>query len=299
MVLFCHCLADKRDAMKASIEKISNKPAFGWRIQSYHHCDSPFDWHYHAEYELVLHRYLSGKKFVGDYIGPIEHNNLSLYGPKLPHTTCFEKNPHNIENGTYIIWFSPVWIAQLIEVLPELKNVQSLLDKSIQGIEFSEQLAQEVFTLLEGYLEYSPAVSVAHIIEILVKLSESKEAQRLNSYSLINIEESDKALKLVGKISHFIEKNYRNEIKLADLCAQIHVSKSTISRIFERHFLSSFSVHLNEYRLGKACEYLVNTEKSIAVIADLVGFNNLSNFNRQFKAKKKLSPKQFRLLFAQ
>ena len=285
--------------MKPSIEKISNKPEFGWRIQSYHHCEPRFDWHYHFEYELVLHRHLSAKKFVGDYIGPIEHNDLSLYGPKLPHATTFENDPSNADNAIYIIWFSQAWITQLIEILPELKNIQLILDKSIQGIEFSEQLGQEVFLLLKQHLDFSPAVGVANVIEVLVKLSEAKQVKRLNSYSLRNIEESDKALKLVEKISHFIAKNYRNEIKLEDLCAQIHVSKSTVSRIFERHFLNSFSVHLNEYRLGKACEYLVNTEKSIAVIADLVGFNNLSNFNRQFKAKKEMSPKQFRLLFAQ
>jgi len=83
------------------------------------------------------------------------------------------------------------------------------------------------------------------------------------------------------------------------LCAQVHTSKGTLLRVFKLHFSSSYSLHIAEYRLGEACECLVNSEKSIAAIADLVGFNNLSNFNRQFKAKKQMSPKQFRLLFSQ
>jgi AraC-like DNA-binding protein len=285
--------------MKPSIEKISNKPDFGWRIQSYLHGGARFDWHYHFEYELVLHRHFEGQKFVGDYIGAINHNNLSLYGPKLPHTMVFDSTPENAKNETYIIWFSQGWINQLIQTLPELKNLQLMLDKSLPGIEFSEQLAEEVFLLLKDHLQYSPPVAVARVIEVLVKLNESCVTKRLNSYNQKSLEDSDKALKLVEKISLFIENNYRDNIKLADLCSQVHASKSTVSRLFERHFLSSFSVHLSEYRLGKACEYLVNSDKSIAIIADLVGFNNLSNFNRQFKAKKQMSPKQFRLLFAQ
>jgi len=291
--------------MKPTIEKISNKPDFGWRIQQYPGscfaagCGTGFDWHYHVEYELVLHRHFTGKKFVGDYIGSFGHNDLSLYGPKLPHTDTFDSCDGDKKNETYIIWFSQAWISSLIQTLPELNKVQVMLDKSLPGIEFPEPLAEKVFQLLEGHQQLSPALTVARVIEVLVKLSESDGLKRLNSYTQVGVEQSDKSLVLVEKISHFIEKNYRSNIKLADLCAQIHVSKSTVSRAFERHFLSSFSLHLAEYRLGKACEYLVNTEISIAAIADLVGFNNLSNFNRQFKAKKQMSPKQFRQLFAQ
>lgn len=285
--------------MKPTIEKISNKPDFGWRIQHYHHCQSRFDWHYHVEYELVLHRHLSGKKFIGDYIGPFEHNDLALYGPNLPHTSTFESNVQNESNETYIIWFSQDWISRLIVALPELGNIQQMLDDALQGLEFSPLLSDKVYRLLVNHQQLSPALALAHIIEILVLLSDSEGAKRLNSYRVQRLQEGGKELKLVEKVSLFIEKNYRNDIKLVDLCAHIHVSKSTLSRIFERHFLSSFSLHLAEYRLGKACELLVNSGTSIAVIADLVGFNNISNFNRQFKAKKQMSPKQFRQLFSQ
>jgi AraC-like DNA-binding protein len=285
--------------LKPNIEKISNKPDFGWRIQYYNSSTSHFDWHYHFEYELVLHRNFSGKKFVGDYIGPIEHNNLALYGPKLPHTEILESSAENKHSETYIIWFSQAWITRLITTLPELNNLQCMLDSALQGIEFSSSLLSDrVFDLLNNHQNLSPALALTHVIKVLVYLSESEGSKRLNSYHQQVLQEDDKALRLVEKISFFIERNYRNNIKLVDLCEKVHLSKSTISRVFERHFLSSFSLHLTEYRLGKACELLVNSDKSIAIIADLVGFNNISNFNRQFKNKKKMSPKQFRQLFA-
>jgi AraC-like DNA-binding protein len=285
--------------LKPSIEKISNKANFGWRIQHYHGCISNFDWHYHFEYELVLHRNFIGKKFVGDYIGPIENNNLSLYGPKLPHTEIFERAIDNKPSETYIVWFSQAWVTRLISTFPELNNLQTMLEQSLQGIEFNSSRSDKILDLLYNYQNISSALSVANIIKILIYLSESQDSKRLNSYRPQVLQEDDKTLRLVEKISLFIEKNYRNNIKIVDLCEHVHVSKSTVSRIFERHFLSSFSLHLAEYRLGKACELLVNSDKSIALIADLVGFNNLSNFNRQFKNKKQMSPKQFRQLFFQ
>lgn len=290
--------------MKPNIEKISNKPDFAWRIESYHNCSIRFDWHYHVEYELVLHRNFNGKKFVGDYSGSFTHNDLALYGPHLPHTDIADSqeqaHPHiNNSNDTYIIWFSQAWISSLITLLPELTKVQQMLDKSLLGLQYSAALAERVYLLLKDHGEFSPAMSVSRILEILVLLSESEKSLRLNSYHSAQVDVSTKSLLVVDKISQFIEKNYREDIKVADLCEHIHVSKSTVARVFERYFLCSFTQHLAEYRIGKACEYLINGQTSIATIADWVGFNNLSNFNRQFKAKKQMTPKAFRQLFAQ
>jgi AraC-like DNA-binding protein len=40
--------------------------------------------------------------------------------------------------------------------------------------------------------------------------------------------------------------------------------------------------------------WLVETERPICVIATDAGFLNLSNFNRRFRAARKMTPKQFR-----
>lgn len=280
--------------MKPTIETVSNQSDFSWRIQHYHCCTGQFDWHYHFEYEIVLHRHLQGKLFAGDYIGDIKHNNLTIFAPKLPHTTIHD----NADSSTYIVWFSPQWINQLIDQRPELSNLKSLLNRSIAGLAFDDMTAESVFLLLRDFQAFSPAMGFSRLIEILVILSETKQVTHLNTYSLPEIEDNPKELKLVRKISNYIELNFRNNIQVIDLCNELHVSESTVYRLFERHFVASFSHHIKAFRIGKACELLVNSNTSIAIIADLVGFSNLSNFNRQFKQCKKMTPKQFRLLFA-
>jgi len=284
--------------MKATIEKISNQSDFGWRIQTYRNCAAVFDWHYHFEYEIVLQRNCSGKIFVGDYIGDIKRNNLSMFGPKLPHTVTHIPYDKNKDSYSYILWFSHDWVSTLINTLPELNNLKPLLSKSAQGIEFEENIAEKVYLLLKDYQEFSAAMGVNRLLEVLILLSEAKNITRLNTYSLPALEDNPKELKLVQKVSDFIELNYRSNIQVNDLCKKVHVSESTIYRLFERHFVCSFSNHVKEFRIGKACELLVNSHTSIAIIADLVGFTNLSNFNRQFKQSKGMTPKQFRALFS-
>lgn len=59
----------------------------------------------------------------------------------------------------------------------------------------------------------------------------------------------------------------------------------------------SFSEHLKQFRIGKACELLASSSLPIALVAEKTGFSNLSNFNRQFKAIKAMTPKMFRNQF--
>ncbi|POB71924.1 AraC family transcriptional regulator, partial [Vibrio vulnificus] len=64
-----------------------------------------------------------------------------------------------------------------------------------------------------------------------------------------------------------------------------------------KHYGCSFSEHLKQYRIGKACEKLTRTDLPIQLIAEQTGFQNLSNFNRHFKSLKQMTPKQFRIQF--
>ena len=52
--------------------------------------------------------------------------------------------------------------------------------------------------------------------------------------------------------------------------------------------------YLNDLRLGIASRHLIDTTKTVAEISYECGFNNLSNFNRIFKKRKGVTPKEFR-----
>jgi transcriptional regulator GlxA family with amidase domain len=72
------------------------------------------------------------------------------------------------------------------------------------------------------------------------------------------------------------------------------MTEVSFSRFFKARTGITFIDSLNEIRLGNASRMLIDTTHSIAEIAYNCGFNNISNFNRIFKTKKKCTPKEFR-----
>jgi AraC-like DNA-binding protein len=52
--------------------------------------------------------------------------------------------------------------------------------------------------------------------------------------------------------------------------------------------------YLKRLRINRACELLIGSQQSITDICYACGFNNVSNFNRQFLALKEMPPTQFR-----
>ncbi len=65
-------------------------------------------------------------------------------------------------------------------------------------------------------------------------------------------------------------------------------------KYFKNTMGTSFIDYLNEYRLTMASRLLISSDSSILDIAAEVGFDNLSYFNRVFKQKYSMTPRQFR-----
>ena len=58
--------------------------------------------------------------------------------------------------------------------------------------------------------------------------------------------------------------------------------------------------YVNRLRINLACQHLMgDPARPITDICFAVGFNNLSNFNRQFLARKGMPPSRFRALLAE
>jgi two-component system response regulator YesN len=99
---------------------------------------------------------------------------------------------------------------------------------------------------------------------------------------------------LVKQASAFIQQNYTRSFSLEELSKEIGVSKSYLSRIFKTDTGISLWDYLNRYRIQKAKELLLLTDKNITAIADDVGYEDVSYFGRVFREIAGCSPRVFR-----
>jgi len=82
---------------------------------------------------------------------------------------------------------------------------------------------------------------------------------------------------------------------MAKLC---FYSKSYFMKFFKESMGISFIAYLNNYRLEIAARMLQATDDNILDISSACGFDNLSYFNRSFKAMYKQTPTEFRTVSA-
>lgn len=116
----------------------------------------------------------------------------------------------------------------------------------------------------------------SYMIDVRSKLEISSEDNRFNN------------------VLQYIHNNYYHHLTLKDMADETYMSVSAFSRYFKRKAGVNFIAYLNDYRLSKAAFDLLNTEKSLTMIAIDHGFTNPSMFSKAFKAKYQLSPRAYK-----
>ncbi len=98
------------------------------------------------------------------------------------------------------------------------------------------------------------------------------------------------------EIVKFCYANYTNDMSLATVEQNLHLSKYYISHLFSSKIGMSFCDYINSLRVSHACKLLRGGDMSVTEIATEVGFNNLRTFSRAFAKFKNMSPGEYRRL---
>lgn len=112
--------------------------------------------------------------------------------------------------------------------------------------------------------------------------------------NLTKPQKNKKTLDKMRPVLKYIENNYMHPIRIAEIAQVADFSESHFMRYFKETMGTSFVDYLKDYRLTMAARLLASSESSILSISEEVGFDNLSYFNRSFKAKYGSTPSQFR-----
>ena len=95
-------------------------------------------------------------------------------------------------------------------------------------------------------------------------------------------------------VLQWLSTHYAEELRVADAAGVCSFSSSHFMRWFRQMTGQSFIAFLNAYRLNTAAEALHTTDETVLTIASQCGFENLSYFNRAFKAHFGTTPREYR-----
>ncbi|MDO5516713.1 MAG: AraC family transcriptional regulator [Clostridium sp.] len=93
---------------------------------------------------------------------------------------------------------------------------------------------------------------------------------------------------------NYIERNYNQNISVTDIASHCNLDRSYFGKIFKNYMNATPQEFLIKYRLSKACEMLLNEDRSIKEIAELTGYPNQFYFSRAFKEFYNMSPRKWR-----
>jgi AraC-like DNA-binding protein len=96
----------------------------------------------------------------------------------------------------------------------------------------------------------------------------------------------------------FIHERYCNKLALKEISAASNMSVSHLCRYFKNATGQTVTGYIKRFRVDRAKELLIEDERSITWIAQEVGFESHSYFDRIFHEVTRMTPQAFRRRFA-
>jgi AraC-like DNA-binding protein len=285
--------------MRPLFEKVAVPEGASWSLLDRRLDDGiPFQWHYHPEFELTLTLNSRGQRTIGDSIAGYVDGDLVLLGPNLPHTwVSAEKVDTSQPHHAIVMWFTETWGQSVTAALAEMRAVAPMLARAGRGVVFSKGAAEAARPIIETIPDRSPPDRLLRLMEVLTLLASDTGAQPIAGPGADRQKVASPDQDRVARVLDHIHAHYREQIAVETLADVAALSPSGFHRLFRRHTRLTVTEYVAELRIGEACALLVNGRKPIAHIADEVGYRNLANFNRQFRALKNLTPREFRRSF--
>ncbi len=250
--------------------------------------------HYHNEYEIAYIEQSEGKLYAGNNIVNFKAGDMFVFAPKLIH--CFknfkEENNNGKKSKATIVLFKKEFLGVSFLERKEAMLLNKLFANAKAGIKISNS-SDELIGLIKKLSFNKGLRSVLDLLTILDILSRHNDFELIaarwvkkNYYKL-----SDS---LIKRIISFVEENYSQDTVFKNAVEISGMGITSFSRYFKNKTEKTFSQYVNEVRINKAQKMLINSNLNINEIYSSCGYNNLSYFNRQFKQKNGISPKNFR-----
>lgn len=253
--------------------------------------------HRHRECELNFVQFGKGaRRVIGDSVEEIGDYDLVLItGADLEHV-WEQGNCQSPDIREITIQFRPEILGYEMMEKNQFDSIAKMMEKAKHGLAFPLEAIMKVYAILDTLTaENDGFLQLLDMLKLLYELSRF-DAKSLASSSFANAS-NDNESRRVRTVKDYISEHYAEELTLEQLAGLIGMAPSSFSRFFKQRTNKTLTDYIADIRLGIAARALVDSTKNISEICYSCGFNNMSNFNRAFKNKRGMTPKEFRALY--
>lgn len=175
------------------------------------------------------------------------------------------------------------------EVLQMTKEVCNLFLISMRNNKF---LVEDGDTFLDNFNRdannYGSVNTLFHYLSTMI----------ISSFEKVIDDKKQLDTKPIREAKQYIQDNYSKPITLEEVSTKIGFNATYFCSLFKKDTGNTFLEYLSEIRMNKAKDVLKETNFSIAVICEQVGYSDVKYFNKIFKKYTGLKPNEYRKLYS-
>lgn len=287
--------------MQPSLKKIDNSSREIFQVNLVDERNFYPLWHFHPQCEIMIIEEGAGTLYIGDGIDHFKPGDVIIFGANIPHLLRnypeYFKADSDLQAKATVIYFNENFLGSDFLHFNETLPIKKLLTTARNGLIIKEKIKARIKEYLYLTVEKKGFDRMVSFISLLNFIATNAEYKELSSAGF-RLTFDDKEVNRLNEISDFLLKNFTRTIRLSEVSAIAHMSETAFCRYFKEKTNKTLITFLNEIRIGYACKLLIEKRYiNVSQVCYRTGFNNLTNFNIQFKKIKNCSPLEYRALY--
>ncbi|MBL1408175.1 helix-turn-helix domain-containing protein [Sphingobacterium faecale] len=253
--------------------------------------------YYHRHDEAQITYILKGKGtiMVGNIMQSFQSGDIFVLKPNEPH--MFDRD---MEDEEEIGDIHAIHIFVNLERMKKLYHIPDfeLVKEYLLELDTSKMVDRGLSeSMMHYFTNLMVKTSMPRFTEFL-SLLYTLAIHRSDASSLYSgvrtVAYSDKDGARISQVYKYTFDHYNEDITVDQVASIVHMTPTSFCKFFKKHTTKTYISFLNEVRIEKACQILIdNKSEHIAEAAFQSGFNNVVHFNRVFKSITKMSPRRY------
>ena len=267
---------------------------FPFQIVQFHHTDGTVPTlHCHECLEVQLVERGEGVNIIGDRQYTLQSGEVFIINNNEYH--------HAFTDGEILVFhFDPslVWADNVFDyeyLMPFYERVTCFHNKLEAGGGICQRIADGMHEIVAEYEEKQEGyrlVVKAQLLRILSLIY--RNMKKMSSLDTASAYMHKKDFGRIRIAVEYIEQNYTEDLSLRDLSSMVYLNETNFSTLFKKVMKKTVTEYITSLRINRAARLLKEGNTNITGICYKSGFQSVSQFNKTFKRRMRVTPRQYR-----